>query len=200
MEVVHQKRISKSRAYIIFLLFVIAVLLVFFSWKGYSLYRERSHAYNVLMKKYEDEKAQRDLAEGLSQEASKEVKLQISPSADDALIENLIQYFHDEKPYLDPKLRVDDVAAKLNSSQKAIAAALKQFNNSNFNTFTNQYRIEEAKRIMENLSDSFYKVESVAYDSGFGSKSSFYVAFEQFTGVNPGYYRSFMLGRKADAS
>jgi AraC-like DNA-binding protein len=40
----------------------------------------------------------------------------------------------------------------------------------------------------------------VAYDSGFGSKSSFYVAFEQFTGVNPSYYRSFMLDRKADAS
>lgn len=200
LEVVHHKQISKSRAYIILLLFLIALLLLFFLWKGYSLYRERSHAYNVLMKKYEDEKAQRDLAEGLPQEASGDVKPLISMSAGDPLIENLIQYFHDEKPYLDPKLRVDEVAAKLNTTQKAVAAALKQFNNSNFNTFTNQYRIEEAKRIMENLSDSFYKVESVAYDCGFGSKSSFYVAFEQFTGVNPSYYRSFMLGRKADAS
>jgi tetratricopeptide (TPR) repeat protein len=190
----------RSRSYIILLLTLVALLSLFFSWKGYSLYRERSYAYNVLMKKYEDEKAQRNLAESLQQDDSREVKLQISKSADDPLIENLIQYYHDVKPYLDPKLRADDVAAKLNTTQKAIAAALKQFNNSNFNTFTNQYRIEEAKRIMENLSDSFYKVESVAYDSGFGSKSSFYVAFEQFTGVKPSYYRSFMLDRKADAS
>jgi hypothetical protein len=46
-------------------------------------------------------------------------------------------------------------------------------------------RIEEAKRIMENMSDGFNKVESVAYYSGSGSKSSFNVAFEQFTGVKP---------------
>lgn len=200
LEVISQKQISKSRAYIILLLIFIALLSIFFSWKGYSLYRERSIAYNVLMKKYEEEKAQRDLAESLQKDASKDVKPDILISADELLIENLIQYYHDEKPYLNPKLRVDDVAAKLNTTQKIIAAALKQFNNSNFNTFTNQYRIEEAKRIMENLSDDFYKVEAVAYDSGFGSKSSFYVAFEQFTGVKPSYYRSFMYSRKAEAS
>lgn len=200
LEVMHHKQISKSRAYIILLLFLIAILLLFFLWKGYALYRERSFAYNVLMKKYEDERLHRDPSGGLSQDASGDVKPHILMSAGDPLIDNLIQYYHDEKPYLDPKLRADDVAAKLKTSQKAIATALKQFNNSNFNMFTNQYRIEEAKRIMEDLSDSFYKVESVAYDSGFGSKSSFYVAFEQFTGVNPSYYRSFMLGRKADAS
>jgi AraC-like DNA-binding protein/tetratricopeptide (TPR) repeat protein len=197
MEVASQKKISASRAYIILLLIVIALLLIFFSWKGYSLYHERSYAYHVLMQKYNDEKAQRDLAEGMQQDASGEDKPSVSMSACDPLIENLLQYYENEKPYLDPKLRVDDVAAKLNTTQKAIAASLKQYNNSNFNIFTNQYRIEEAKRIMENLSDSFYKIESVAYDSGFGSKSSFYVAFEQFTGVNPSYYRSFMLDRKA---
>jgi tetratricopeptide (TPR) repeat protein len=157
LEVMHHKQISKSRAYIILLLFLIAILLLFFLWKGYSLYRERSFAYNVLMKKYEDEKARRDLAVGLQKDASGEVKQHILMSAGDPLIENLIQYFHDEKPYLDPKLRVDDVAAKLNTTQRAVAAALKQFNNSNFNAFTNQYRIEEAKRIMENLSSTLLK-------------------------------------------
>jgi AraC-like DNA-binding protein/tetratricopeptide (TPR) repeat protein len=196
MEVDSQKKISESRAYIIFLLIVIALLLIFFSWKGYSLYRERRNAYNVLMQKYNDEKARRELAEVLKKDASNEEKPSVSVSQLDPLIENLILYYENEKPYLDPKLRVDDVAAKLNTTQKAIASSLKQYSNSNFNLFTNQYRIEEAKRIMENLSDSFYKVESVAYDSGFGSKSSFYVAFEQFTGVKPSYYRSFMLDKK----
>jgi len=118
----------------------------------------------------------------------------------DPLIEQLIQYYHTEKPYLDPKLKAEDVAAQLNTSQKAIASALKQYKNTNFNNFTNQYRVDEAKRIMENLSDKFYKVETVAYDSGFGSKSTFYAAFEQFTGIKPSYFRSFMVQRKEEAA
>jgi hypothetical protein len=52
---------------------------------------------------------------------------------------------------------VEDVAAKLNTSQKAIASALKQHENTNFNTFTNPFVAYEAKRIMENPSDGFYK-------------------------------------------
>lgn len=200
MEVANQKQHLISRTYIILLLFLIALLSMFFSWKVYTLYRERKHAYIALMKKYRDEKAQRDLAEGLKQNVPNAVQMDVSKSGDDLLIKNLIRYYQTDKPYLDPKLRVDDVAAKMNANQKAIAAALKQYNKSNFNTFTNQFRVEEAKRIMENLSDSFYKVESVAYDSGFGSKSSFYVAFEQFTGIKPSYYRSFMLSRKEDAA
>lgn len=199
LEVVNQNQNLKLRAYIIILLFLIALLLVFFLWKGYSLYRERGYAYSVLMKKYEDEKAQRELAGSSSQNDSAGSRPGITMSVRDPLIDNLIQYYQTEKPYLDPKLRVDDVAAKLNTTQKAIAAALKEYNNSNFNTFTNEYRVDEAKRIMEDLSDTFYKVESVAYDSGFGSKSSFYVAFEQFTGVKPSYYRSFMFDRKLEA-
>lgn len=200
LEVVNQNQNLKLRAYIIILLFLIALLLLFFLWKGYSLYRERGYAYSVLMKKYEDEKAQREFAGRSSQNDSAVPRPGITMAVRDPLIENLIQYYQTEKPYLDPKLRVDDVAAKMNTSQKAIAAALKEYNNSNFNTFTNEFRVDEAKRIMENLSDTFYKVESVAYDSGFGSKSSFYVAFEQFTGVKPSYYRSFMFDRKLEAA
>lgn len=198
LEVENQKQYSKSRTNIIFLLVLIFLLSVFFSWKAYRLFRERSYAYNVLMKQYTDEKAQREIADNQQTDPSIADNSSISKAMDDPLIEKIIRYYEIEKPYLDPKLRVDEVAAKLNTSQKAIAAALKQYNNSTFNYFTNQYRIEEAKRIMENLSDGFYKVESVAYDSGFGSRSSFYLAFEQFTGIKPSYYRSFMHSRKVE--
>lgn len=199
-EVDSQNKDLRSRFYIILLLILVALLSIFFSWKGYSLYRERSYAYNVLMKKYEVEKMHREMSGGLHQDTSHQSIMKVSKSEEDILIEKLIHYYDHEKPYLDPKIKVDDVAAKLNTTQKAVAAALKQYNNSNFNTFTNQYRVEEAKLIMEKLSDNFYKVESVAYDAGFGSRSNFYVAFEQFTGVKPSYYRSYMIGNKENTA
>jgi tetratricopeptide (TPR) repeat protein len=198
-EVDSQNKDLRYRFYIILLLILVALLSIFFSWKGYSLYRERSYAYNVLMKKYEDEKAQRDLAEGLQKDASGGVQPHFSMSAGDPLIENLIQYFHDEKPYLDPKLKVDDVAAKLKTSQKAISVALKQYKKTNFNTFTNQYRVEEAKRILQNSSTDFNKIEPIISDAGFGSKSSFYAVFEQFTGVKPSYYRKYIVNMKVES-
>jgi AraC-like DNA-binding protein len=198
LEVENQKIVSKSRAYIIILLFLFALLLLFILWKGYTIYRERSFAYNVLMKKYEDERVHREIVGVLQQDSANQENTGVLQSSEDAMIESLNHYYLHEKPYLDPKLKVEDVAAKLNTTQKAIASALKQYNNSNFNTFTNQFRVDEAKMIMENLSDKFYKVETVAYDSGFGSRSSFYLAFEQFTGIKPSYYRSFMLSRKEE--
>jgi AraC-like DNA-binding protein len=36
-------------------------------------------------------------------------------------------------------------------------------------------------------------MEDIANNSGFGSRQSFYTAFEEFTGLNPGFYRAEIL-------
>jgi AraC-like DNA-binding protein len=111
------------------------------------------------------------------------------------LIEQLIIYYQHEKPYLNPKLKVDDVASKLNSSQKAIAIALRVYKGINFNMFTNQFRVEAARFLLGNPVFSHYSIMDIARNSGFGSKQSFYTAFEQVTGTNPGQYRKQLLSR-----
>ncbi len=109
------------------------------------------------------------------------------------LIEQLIIYFQYEKPYLNPKLKVDDVARTLNSSQKAIAIALRAYKGINFNMFTNQFRVEAARFLLGDPVFMNYSIMDIARNSGFGSKQSFYTAFEQFTGINPGQYRKKQL-------
>jgi tetratricopeptide (TPR) repeat protein len=198
-EVDSQNKDLRYRFYIILLLILVALLSIFFSWKGYSLYRERSYAYNVLMKKYSDEKEHIEGKADSQQSVSEAQSPQTAPRGTDPLTEQLIHYFSSEKPYLDPKLKVDDVAAKLKTSQKAIAFALKQHKNTNFNTFTNQYRVDEAKRILQNTSTDFNKIEPIVSDAGFGSKSSFYAVFEQFTGVKPSYYRKYIVNMKVES-
>ena len=63
--------------------------------------------------------------------------------------------------------------------------------NMNFNTFINQYRIDEAQKLL--IRDPERSVISVAYDVGFNSKSSFYDAFSRYTGVTPQAYRKKLL-------
>ena len=58
----------------------------------------------------------------------------------------------------------------------------------NFYDFVNTYRIKESKRLLKDPESEKYKIISIAYDSGFSSKSSFYKAFKKSTGITPGEY------------
>ncbi len=200
-EIENQKQLLNSKTFIIVLLIVIVLLSLFFAWKGYNLFRERSNAYNVLMKKYIDEKEPKDaIAEKEQTDSNNVISQQNEDEVEsEPILEKLIYYYQTEKPYLNPKLKVEDVALTLNCTQKQISSSIKQNNDSNFNMFTNKFRVEEAKKLMENLNDSFYKIESIAYDSGFGSKSGFYIVFEQFTGVKPSYYRNYIISRQSNS-
>lgn len=125
---------------------------------------------------------------------------EFSDSNPDPLMSNLIKYYRNEKPYLDPKLKLATVVRILSTNEKALAASLKTHEDYNFNSFTNRFRVEHAKRMMENPKYRNYKIEAIASDSGFGSRMSFYNAFSQFTGVRPSYFRNFLLTREDSGS
>jgi AraC-like DNA-binding protein len=61
--------------------------------------------------------------------------------------------------------------------------------NQNFYDYINTYRIEESKRLLQNPESEKYKIISIAYDSGFSTKSAFYNAFRKNTGITPGEYQ-----------
>ena len=56
-----------------------------------------------------------------------------------------------------------------------------------FNEMINEYRINEAKEIL--IQDVDRKILAVAYDVGFNSPSTFYKAFQKYSGMNPTRYR-----------
>jgi AraC-like DNA-binding protein len=106
------------------------------------------------------------------------------------LFVRLQELYESKKSYLDPKLKAQTIAKKLHVSPRAITAVLKNNGFSGFNNFNNKYRVEEVKAKFEDPNYAHLKMEVIASESGFGSKQSFYSAFEEFTGVNPGFYRS----------
>ena len=109
------------------------------------------------------------------------------------LFAQIMAYYENEKPYLNPKHKAIEVANALQVSQREIAAALKLNGFNGFTNFNNKFRIEEVKRQFEDPKCAPLKMEAIASQSGFGSRQSFYTAFEEFTGINPGFYRSEIL-------
>jgi len=173
-----------KRLAIIILIVIVFVLFYLFRNRA-RLVEEKRFAYDVLMDKYRLESKQRKKHANILAELET-VKLS---NLEMSLIEKIIKYYVVEKPFLNAKLRVDDIAKYFNVSQKEISTALKNYDNSNFNSFTNKYRVEEARRKFENPEFVNYKMEVIAQQSGFGTIQSFYNAFELYTGVKPSYYR-----------
>ena len=81
-----------------------------------------------------------------------------------------------------------DVAKELNIRPHLISQLLNDNLNKNFSSFINEYRINEAKRIM--VSEGNLKIEVIAEMCGFNSNSTFYSAFKKFTNTTPSKYLS----------
>ena len=101
----------------------------------------------------------------------------------------LLAYMKDSKPYLDPNLKLMDLAEALAIPMKHLSQVINQRFHKNFFDFINAYRIEEVKaRIVENPVGA-QTVLDIMLDSGFQSKSSFNKAFKKHTGTTPSHFR-----------
>ena len=187
-ENIQLKKESNYKVFAITILIGIAVILYYLLRQRSVLVKEKSIAYDVLMEKYKLEKLEREKQSSIIADFE---NLQANV-VEKTLIERLIEYYNQEKPYLNPKLKVEDVAKYLGVDQKEIAAAIKSHDNSNFNVFTNKLRVEEARRKFEDPAFDSFKMEVISEQSGFGTIQSFYNSFESYTGVKPAYYRTHM--------
>ena len=94
-----------------------------------------------------------------------------------------------EKPYLNPELKLDDLAQMLGISRHHASQVINQHFDKGFFDFVNEYRIQEAKRILteENNVEDLNIIE-LLYAVGFNNKASFYKAFKKFVGTSPKDY------------
>lgn len=102
----------------------------------------------------------------------------------------LDQLMINNRLYLDPLLKLEDVADKLNLPVKQVSNLLNQHIGKNFNDLVNSYRVDEAKRKLTDPLLSQFTIASVAFDCGFNSLATFQRCFKQFTGITPSQYQN----------
>lgn len=101
------------------------------------------------------------------------------------VVEKIEQYFLNQKEYLKPDLTIADVSKHINEHPKRVSLAINIVTKSNFKSYINSYRIEEAKRLLKDKSTTNYSIEGIGLEVGFKSKSVFYSAFKRETGLTP---------------
>lgn len=122
---------------------------------------------------------------GNSETSPKYIKSGLQKNEVDIYYSSLIQLMDSEKLFLDSRLSIKTVADKLGMSVNHLSQVINQQSGKNFFKFINEYRVEEAKKLLLDQSNKKYTILAIAYDCGFNSKSSFNTIFKQYTGKTP---------------
>lgn len=92
-----------------------------------------------------------------------------------------------EKPFLQPDLRVSDLARLLLTNRDYISRAIRLDKGMSFNEYVNKLRIEHAITLMKN--NPQMSVLDLSVKSGYTSQASFFRNFKQFTGTSPKQFK-----------
>ena len=119
----------------------------------------------------------------------KEGILKISDQVVDDYFKVLMLFMENQKPYLNEDCSLQSISAQTAIPVHHLSNILNQHSEKNFPDFINEFRINEAKKLLSNNHYNRITLEAIGYDCGFGSKSSFNKAFKKHTNLTPSEYR-----------
>lgn len=103
------------------------------------------------------------------------------------LKECILNLFEIERIYLNPQLRLSDVAAMANSNRTYVSRFFNDNKGKTFFEFVNEYRVRYAMTLLKTSDE---KLDIIAEKSGFSSRQSFHRVFSKIAGSTPEQYRS----------
>nr|WP_297918059.1 helix-turn-helix domain-containing protein [uncultured Allomuricauda sp.] len=106
----------------------------------------------------------------------------------EALSIKLNQLFKEKELFRNPNLKIADLAKDLNVPSQRLSQFLNDNMGKSFSNFINEYRINAAKKML--LHEDRYKAETIGYECGFNSKSTFFTTFKKLTGHTPANFKS----------
>ena len=104
-------------------------------------------------------------------------------NSDDELMGQITHLMETQHLYLNPDLKVADVADALSVHSNAVSACINAQQGCSFNQFVNNYRLQQAKKLLCQTPDM--KISAVSLESGFANERTFFRAFKADTGLTP---------------
>lgn len=103
--------------------------------------------------------------------------------------EKIDSVMRSEKPYLMADITLDILAEKLAIPARDLSMIINRHFDSNFYEFINNYRIEEAKKVLVDPNNKDKTITDIYLEVGFNSKSVFNTFFKKIVGQTPSEYR-----------
>jgi AraC-like DNA-binding protein len=105
------------------------------------------------------------------------------------IIHGITDLMEKDKLYQETELTLQDLADKLKYPSYQVSQAINEGMKKTFYDLVNNYRVEEAKRLLQDPRNLNYTILSVGFEAGFNSKTTFNTVFKKFTGQTPSDFR-----------
>ncbi|MCF0177456.1 MAG: helix-turn-helix transcriptional regulator [Bacteroidales bacterium] len=112
-----------------------------------------------------------------------QLKEELGGGETDLIAQKLMDYFEREKPYLNPDIKILDMADVLCTNKTYLSKAVNGSLGKNFSQIVNWYRVRDAVNLYASNPD--LTIDELRIKSGFRSVSTFNTAFSKYTGKTP---------------
>lgn len=171
------EQIIKLHKAVMWLLAIVAFMAGFFLMLMFIKNNQLRQAYNTLAQKIKDD---------LNLQKNNIIPDSIG---NNQLHQRLVKLMEERKPYLHKTINLNKLSLELGTNQTYLSKLINQQYQINFNEFVNKHRVEEACRLIVDGHLKQHSLEQLAEQCGFNSKSTFYAAFKQFTGLTPAQFQ-----------
>jgi AraC-like DNA-binding protein len=172
-----QQVIERQNAVIQFLLLVLGIIGLI--GVAFWIYRWRFKPTNRKLEAKTMRLVQRNLDESYT--SGREISIRPGIECLTGKLEALNQT---QRPYLNPDLTLDELAAMLGTNHTYLSAFINQHYSVNFNEYLNGLRVDYACALLMS-EDPLLSNDQILERSGFHSRSTFYAAFKKHMGVTP---------------
>lgn len=117
----------------------------------------------------------------------------LTRSLSQELKEQLMQLFDEEKIYKDSDISLETIAGRLNTTRHNASQVINEHFQVSFHELINKYRIQEAKKILDNDHQKNLNIIDVAYEVGYNNKVTFNKAFKKDTKLTPSEYQKIFV-------
>lgn len=114
------------------------------------------------------------------------------------LSEKIQDYFDNEKPYLNPNFSIAEISLSMNVPQNHVLYCINSVFNTKFSKLKTKLRVEQTKIFLQESVHSKITIDGIAQLAGFKSRSSFYNAFREETGITPSDYLKSIIENNTD--
>lgn len=111
----------------------------------------------------------------------------LSTDQRETILSRLKAVMENEKLFLNPSFSLPDLAEKLRISVHQLSQAINEGLGKSFFELVAEYRVNEAKQLLKDQPN--IKIEEIAEQVGYNSKSSFNTVFKKITGKTPSEFR-----------
>ncbi|PHI18663.1 hypothetical protein CEQ90_16925 [Lewinellaceae bacterium SD302] len=112
----------------------------------------------------------------------------LAPSTATLLVQRLEDHMKEDRPYLNPNLKLAELAAALRCTPHQLSTLFNAHLQTGFHEYIAARRISVAEQLLRE--EDHLTMEAISQSSGFNSRSTFYAAFRRIHGTTPAKWRT----------